>query len=157
MRAVFLKQQGIREDACLSAEQHKDAMLLLRRRFFEREAVDEVYKQHAQQLGLDMAQRKRRSLFRSEMRRCLGHAVIADVLLIKGYWSQHMQDRLTEERGHQHTAGGPAPCAPLPSIHRTPAGRRKTHGPQKNKKRERYYRNLAVRLKAKQEEGTQER
>ena len=145
VRAAFLQQEGLQEDTCLSVEQHSAVMKQVRSLFNKDETVNVIYLQFVEEFGKDMAQRKRRSLFRNEMRRCFGHAVIADVLAIKGYWSQNLQDRLVEERGRQQTAGGPELHNSCPSIHRSAAGRKKAHGAAKHRKRERYFANWAVR------------
>lgn len=132
------------EDACLSNQQHQMVMQALRSLYYKDETVHALYEQHVTHSGVDMAQRRRRSLFRREMRRCFGHAVVADVLVIKGYWSKELQDRLVKERGCQHIAGSPEESKPLPSTHRTSTGRRQVHGSAKSRKRERYFANKAA-------------
>lgn len=116
----------------------------LRSLFFKDDAVRVMYEEHVAQFGADQAQRRRRSYFRTEMRRCFGHAIVADVLVTKGYWSKDLQDRLAEERGRQQSAGGPTTATLCPSIHRTSTGRRKIVGAAKAKKRERYYNKKAA-------------
>ena len=135
VRAAFLKQEGLQEDACLSVEQHSAVMRQVRSLFHKDMTINDLYMKFAEQFGKDMAQRKRRTLFRNEMRRCFGHPVIADVLAIKGYWSQTLHDRLAKERGRQQTAGGPTLHNYGPSIHRSAAGRKKAYGAVKHRKR----------------------
>jgi len=145
-----MRREGLETDACLSVAQHALAMQELRSLFFKDDAVNTIYENHVKQFGADQAQRRRRSYFRGAMRRCFGHPVVADVLMIKGYWTKELQDSLTMERGRLQDAGGPTPENPPPSNHRTSTGRRKNYGAAKAKKRMRYYSNKVAALHEKE-------
>lgn len=131
------------DDAILTDQQRLLVMQELRKLYFKDEAFSTVYAQDVKRVGVDMAQRRRRSIFRTHMARCFGHPVVADVLVIKGFWSKDIQDRLVEERGHRRTAGGPEPSKPPPTAHRTKTGRKKVYGAAKVRKREKYYARVA--------------
>lgn len=122
----------------------------LRSLFYKDEPVNTIYEKDVKELGADTAQRRRRSSFRSAMRRCFGHACVADVLLVRGYWTQAFQDSLTEERGHLQDAGFLTSEKAPPSIYRTCTGRRKDHGAAKARKRARYYSNMVASLHEKE-------
>lgn len=150
VRTAFLLREGLAEDAFLADAQHHVVMQELRGLYYKEEAFSRRYEENVKEVGVDMAQRRRRSHFRSAMCWLFGHPVVADVLLIRGFWSKDLQDRLAEERGHQRIAGGPELSKPPPSTNRTKTGRRKIHGAAKTRKRERYFSNVAAKERVKE-------